>query len=217
MQPDLFNNRLANWVRIVATAGSLCVAGCGHPKFDLLAEVNKRFPVQTEKIEVQRVSIKSDSTATGAASIAAGETAVVSKGAEITILAEVSEREWGLSNALQVWDEPLPIVNLPQQPSALGNTEPKQSHPALNFGVFLRGTGDAKVLIGEKMQIGLFRVVPVPDSPANRRGLIKVTMAAPKSPGIYVLDFFIVNGSATKEEAPRIGFIPFHRILMEVR
>ena len=87
----------------------------------------------------------------------------------------------------------------------------------LSFAAFLRGTNEAKILLSEKLQIAYFQIAPPPASQANLRGTIKATMTAPKSPGVYVLDLFVVNGSATKEEAPRIGFIPIHRVRMEVR
>ena len=217
MKPAPFNNQPPKWALVVVTIVSIYVGGCGHSKLDLLTAVNKRFPVQTEKIEVQSVAIKSKSIPDGKGPLATGETSVVLKEEVVTILAEVSAREWGFSNMMQVWDEPLPMANLPPQPKLFGNTEPYGSHPVMSFGAFLRGSSDASILVNEKLRIGLFRFVSEPDSPTNRRGLIKITIVAPKSPGAYVLDLFIVNGSATKEEAPRIGLIPFHRIPVEVR
>ena len=214
MKLAVFNK---NAVHLVATMSWLCITGCGSQKVDLLAEVNKRFPVQSGKIEVQSMWIKSKSIPLEKAAIATGETAVVLKEEEITILAEVSEREWGFANMMQVWDEILPTGNPPPQPNVLGITEPYESHPAMNFGAFLRGESDAKVLLNEKLRIGLFRFVSGQQSHTNRRGLTKITMTAPKLPGVYVLDLFIMNGSATKEEAPRIGLIPIHRIPLEVR
>ena len=217
MQSVLVNKWLPIWILIVATACSLNVVGCSRPKFDLLAEVNKRFPVQPEKVAVQTVTIKCASLATGAATIAAGETAVVSKGEKITILAEVSEGEWGLFNAGRIWDESIPHFEIPKQFSSPESTEPKRSNPVMNFAVFLRGTDEAKILLSEKLQIAYFQIAPPTASQTKLQGTIKATLTAPKSPGVYVLDLFIVNGSATKEDAPRMGFIPIHRVRMEVR